>query len=104
MSISLDEITKLPERILMLERKQSLLEERLELILLATDDEVRTPMALKLTGLKSRTSLIEERDRPGTEIRYSKHGRSVSYSRQSCIDYRQARRLRKHQVPAMRVA
>ena len=57
------------------------------------DDEVRTKKALQLTGIKSRTTLIEERDRPGTLIRYSKHGRSTSYSRKSCIDYRLSRRL-----------
>jgi hypothetical protein len=69
------------------------------------DDEVGTKKALQLTGIKSRTTLIEERDRPGTLLRYSKHGRSTSYSRKSCIDYRLSRRLAPPQTtPAMRVA
>jgi predicted mannosyl-3-phosphoglycerate phosphatase (HAD superfamily) len=69
------------------------------------DDEVRTKKALELTGIKSRTTLIEERDRPGTLIRYSKHGRSTSYSRKSCIDYRLARRLAPlPTTPVMRVS
>jgi predicted mannosyl-3-phosphoglycerate phosphatase (HAD superfamily) len=68
------------------------------------DDEVRTKKALQLTGIKSRTTLIEERDRPGTLIRYSKHGRSTSYSRKSCIDYRLSRRLHRQSSLTLRIA
>jgi hypothetical protein len=68
------------------------------------DDEVRTKKALQLTGIKSRTTLIEERDRPGTLLRYSKHGRSTSYSRKSCIDYRLSRRLHQQSSLTLRMA
>ncbi|GAA4349983.1 hypothetical protein GCM10023185_07180 [Hymenobacter saemangeumensis] len=56
------------------------------------DDEVDTKTALKLTGIKSRTTLIMERERPGTLLKHAKHGRSTSYSRASCIAYKRAKR------------
>ena len=81
------------------------IELRLEAYVESVNDEVDTHEALKLTGIKSRTTLIEERDRPGSLLKYSKHGRSVSYSRKSCIDYKLARRLNQHHSQApMRVA
>lgn len=82
-----------PEEFQQWTQRLVLLEDRLEAYVETTDDEVDTTTALKLTGIKSRKTLIAERGRPGTLIRYSKHGRSASYSRKSCIDYRQARRL-----------
>jgi hypothetical protein len=81
------------------------MEQRLAAYVASINDEVTTAEALRLTGIKSRTTLLEERDRPGTLLRYSKHGRSTSYSRKSCVDYRLSRRLAPPQTtPAMRVA
>ncbi|SFP79618.1 hypothetical protein SAMN04515668_0373 [Hymenobacter arizonensis] len=58
------------------------------------DDEVNTSTALRLTGIKSRTTLIAERNRPETLLRYSSHGRSISYSRASCLAYKRAWRIK----------
>lgn len=56
------------------------------------DDEVNTATALKLTGIKSITTLMAERDRPGTQLKYSKLGRACAYSRASCLAYKRAHR------------
>lgn len=58
----------------------------------SVDDDVDTKTALKLTGLKSRTTLIAERQRPGTLLTHSKLGRSCAYSRASCLAYKRANR------------
>lgn len=58
----------------------------------SVDDEVDTKAALKLTGIKSVTTLMAERDRPGTLLNYSKLGRSCAYSRASCLAYKRASR------------
>lgn len=58
------------------------------------DDQVDTKRALAITGIKSRTTLIVERKRPDTLLSYTAHGRSVAYSRASCIMYRRAQTLR----------
>jgi predicted mannosyl-3-phosphoglycerate phosphatase (HAD superfamily) len=99
---SLEELAALPARLQQLEQRQQLLEQRLTAYVESVEDDVDTHTALKLTGLHSRTTLIEERKRPGTLIKFSKHGRSVSYSRKSCIDYKLARRL--HYAAPMGVA
>jgi len=102
---SLEELAKLPALVEKLALRIEHLESRNAIYEEFADDEVSTKKALELTGIKSRTTLIEERDRPGTLLRYSKHGRSTSYSRKSCIDYKLARRLAPIQTtPAMRVA
>ncbi|MBD2769684.1 hypothetical protein IC235_17475 [Hymenobacter sp. BT664] len=62
-------------------------------LLESLDDDVDTKTALKLTGIKSRTTLIAERQRRGTLIRHSKLGRSCMYSRASCLAYKRAHRL-----------
>jgi hypothetical protein len=54
------------------------------------DDEVSTKDALKITGIKSRTTLIAERGRPGSPLKYTSHGRSASYSRAGCVAYKLA--------------
>lgn len=56
------------------------------------DDDVDTKTALKLTGIKSPTTLIAERQRPGTPLQHSKLGRSCVYSRASCLAYKRAHR------------
>ncbi|GGG33889.1 hypothetical protein [Hymenobacter glacieicola] len=93
-----------PEEFQQLSTRVDELAERLKAYVETTDDEVDTTTALKLTGIKSRTTLIEERKRPGTLLKYSTHGRSVSYSRKSCIDYKQALRLNKYPAAPMRIA
>jgi hypothetical protein len=59
--------------------------------LASIDDTVSSAKALQLTGIRSLTTLIAERQRPGTLLVYSHHGRSVHYSRASCLAYRRAR-------------
>lgn len=54
----------------------------------SVDDHVSTAQALKLTGIKSRTTLIAERDRAGSLLKYTKQGRSAAYSRASCIAHK----------------
>ena len=99
--MTIDELAQLPERILALERRQQATEQRLDAYIETTDDEVDTETALRITGIRSRDTLTKERDRPGTLLRYCKHGTSVSYSRKSCIDYKLARQLGKHRAPVM---
>jgi hypothetical protein len=82
----------------------AVLEQRLAAYIETTNDEVDTKTALQLTGIKSRTTLLDERDRPGTLLRYSKHGRSTSYSRKSCIDYKLSRRLHQQSTPTLRLS
>lgn len=101
---SLEQLAALPTQLSELSQRMLHLEQRLTAYVESVNDEVDTHTALKLTGIKSRTTLIEERDRPGTLLSYSKHGRSVSYSRKSCIDYKLDRRLNQHPQAPMRVA
>lgn len=84
-----------PEEFQQLTQRVDLLAERLSAYVETTDDDVDTATALKITGIKSRTTLIWERKQPGSLLKYSTHGRSVSYSRKSCIDYKQAARRAK---------
>ena len=97
-----------PEELQAVVSRLTLMEMRLEVyeeaFKAAFDEEVGTKRALQLTGIKSRTTLIEERDRPGTLLRYSKHGRSTSYSRKSCIDYKLSRRLHQQSTPTLRLS
>ena len=88
-----------PEELLKRDQRIDRLEQFLTAYIESVDDEVDTATALQLTGIKSRTTLIEERDRPGTLLRYSKHGRSTAYSRASCIDYKLSRRLAQTEQP-----
>jgi len=57
------------------------------------NDEVSTLEALRLTGIGSRTTLIAERQRPGTPLTHTHHGRSVRYGRAGCIAYKLAHQL-----------
>ena len=83
------------------EEHQAVVQEVSELRALVTDlldslgDEVDTATALRLTGLHSRSSLIAERTRPGTPLKFCKHGRSVSYSRTSCLAYKRQKTIRR---------
>lgn len=56
--------------------------------LASIDDQVDAKRALKITGIKSLTTLIAERQRPGTPLTFTKNGRSVSYSRAGCVAYK----------------
>jgi hypothetical protein len=56
--------------------------------LASLDDQVPAKKALEITGIKSRTTLIAERQRPGSPLTYTVTGRSVNYSRAGCIAYR----------------
>ena len=79
---------------------QRLVEEVAELrtlvldLLASIDYEVDTKAALKLTGIKSVTTLMAERGRPNTPLKYSKLGRACAYSRASCLAYKRAHRQR----------
>lgn len=101
---SLDELAALPGQIAALDQRMQQMEMRLSAYVESVSEEVDTATALKITGIKSRDTLIKERDREGTLIRYCKHGRSASYSRKSCIDYRLSRQLNKSPNALMRVA
>ena len=61
-------------------------------LLESIDDDVDTKTALRLTGIKSRTTLIVERNRTGSLLHHSKLGRSCVYSRASCLAYKRANR------------
>ncbi|WP_045687734.1 hypothetical protein [Hymenobacter sp. AT01-02] len=58
-----------------------------------TNEWVDTPTALKLTGIKSNTTLRAERDRPNTVLKFSGIGRAIRYSRDSCVQYAESKRL-----------
>ncbi|MDO7849929.1 hypothetical protein Q5H92_26455 [Hymenobacter sp. M29] len=55
------------------------------------DDQVTTKKALDITGIKSRTTLIAERDRPDSLLAYTHNGRAVTYSRAGCVAHALAR-------------
>jgi hypothetical protein len=57
------------------------------------DDQVSARKALEISGIKSRTTLIAERKRPGSPLSYTVTGRSVSYSRAGCIAYKLGHQL-----------
>lgn len=61
--------------------------------LASIDDQVSTQKALEISGIKSRTTLIAERQRPGSPLTYTSSGRSVSYSRAGCIAYKLSHQL-----------
>ena len=82
-----------PEEHRAVQREVRQLRELVQEFLASVDLEVDTERALHLTGIRSRTTLIAERDRPGTPLKYSKHGRSTSYSLVSCLRYKQGLRL-----------
>ena len=82
-----------PEEHRAVQREVRQLRELVQEFLASVDVEVDTARALRLTGIRSRTTLIAERERPGTPLKYSKHGRSTSYSLVSCLHYKQAMRL-----------
>ncbi|GGF22489.1 hypothetical protein [Hymenobacter cavernae] len=74
---------------------------KLDAYIESVDDEIDTATALKITGIKSRTTLIAERDKPGSLLKYSKLGTRPTYSRSACIEYKLSKRLN---APAMRLA
>ncbi|MDF7813637.1 hypothetical protein [Hymenobacter sp. YC55] len=100
---SLEQLAALPAQLQELSQRMLQMEWRLLAYVESVNDEVDTHEALKITGIKSRDTLIKERDRPGSLIKYSKHGRSVSYSRKSCIDYKLSRRLNQYSPAPMRL-
>lgn len=55
------------------------------------DKQISAAEALKITGINSRTTLVAERRRPGSLLRYTQHGRSVAYSLAGCVAYKMAR-------------
>ncbi|MGI4871466.1 MAG: hypothetical protein ACRYFX_09845 [Janthinobacterium lividum] len=58
--------------------------------LASLDDQVSTKKALELSGIASRTTLIAERQRPGTLLTHSHNGRTVTYGRAGCIAHKRA--------------
>ena len=82
-----------PEEHQQVVREVRALRELLDDYLQSVDQEVDTDRALQLTGIQSRTTLIAERQRPGTLLKFSKHGRRAAYSLASCLAYKRACRL-----------
>ena len=58
--------------------------------LASLDDQVSTKKALQISGIASRTTLIAERQRPGTLLTYTHEGRSVTYGRAGCVAHKRA--------------
>ena len=83
-----------PEKFRVLEREVNQLRALIKDFMDSLDDEVDTKTALRLTGIRSRTTLVAERRRGGSLLIYSKHGRSVTYSRAGCLAYRRSRQSR----------
>jgi predicted phage-related endonuclease len=77
------------EKLSTLERRVQELEDNLD------EDIKGTEAAAKFAGISVRT-LQSERERPGTLIVYKKVGRSVSYSRQSIIAFKNEKRHRRN--------
>ncbi len=82
-----------PADVRRLERELAAMRLLMQEFMNSLDEEVSTAQALKITGIKSRTTLIAERDRPGTTLKYTKMGRSTAYSRAGCVAYKLAHRM-----------
>ncbi|KUG06906.1 hypothetical protein [Solirubrum puertoriconensis] len=93
---TLAELADLPAKMHELEQRFAALELQLQAYVEAIDDDVDTATALQLTGINSRTTLVAERDRKGTLLKYRKEGTKCLYSRRSCIDYKLSKRLGGH--------
>ena len=87
---TLDQIGQLPARLLECERKLESMELFMREFLNSLDDQIGYKEALKISGIKSRTTLVAERRREGSLIKFTHHGRSVAYSRAGCVAYRLA--------------
>ena len=96
--VSLEELAALPARLQLMEQRLAAQEARLGAFIASVDDDVDTRTALRLIGVKSRTTLIELRE--AGRITYRKEGTRAVYSRASCIAYK----LRHTAPAAMRVA
>ncbi|WP_045687735.1 hypothetical protein [Hymenobacter sp. AT01-02] len=73
------------------------LQQELTYLRAQTNEWVDTATALKLTGIKSDTTLRAERKRPNTVLKYSGIGRAIRYSRDSCVAFAESKRLNKIQ-------
>ncbi|MCC3159482.1 hypothetical protein LJ737_19730 [Hymenobacter sp. 15J16-1T3B] len=104
MSTSLADLAELPAQLYALQQQMQQMQVRLDAYVESIDDDVDTATALKLTGIASRTTLLAERDRPGTKLAYRKEGTKCLYSRRSCIDYKLSKRLGGHGSGLMRIA
>jgi hypothetical protein len=93
-----------PEEYTTLLQRIDRLEKLLEAYVATQDEWLNTASALRVTGIKSRTTLVQfaRASAPGIQengrITYAKEGTRALYSRASCIDYR----LRKLGQPALR--
>lgn len=79
----------------MIEAATQPLLQKIELLESLTDEWVETKVALKLTGIKSRTTLALERERPSSLLQYEGIGKAIRYSRASCIAFTESKRLGK---------
>lgn len=77
---------------------------QLSYLQLQTNEWVDTPTALRLTGIKSNTTLRAERIRSNTVLKFSGIGRAIRYSRDSCVQYAESKRLNKPQPSLLKVA
>lgn len=80
-----------PADVARLERELQQMREFMREFIGSIDDQVTTKKALEITGIKSRTTLIAERDRPKSLLTYTQHGRAVTYSRAGCVAHKLAR-------------
>lgn len=74
--------------------KYEALAKRLEELERLQDEWVDTKTAMRLTGV-SRTTLTEERERPGTKLEYKYEGSKPLYSRASIFSYNESRKIPK---------
>ena len=89
---TLEQLALLPAKLDKCERRLAQMETFMREFVNSLDDQIGYKEALKITGIKSRTTLVAERRRAKSLIVFTQHGRSVSYSRAGCVAYRLAQR------------
>ena len=89
---TLADIAALPETIAAQAARIDALEALVVRLVVLDDVWVPTAEALRLTGIKSDNTLRAEAERPGAVLKRKKVGRSVAWSRNSCLLYAHTRR------------
>ncbi|WP_133272481.1 hypothetical protein [Hymenobacter radiodurans] len=80
-----------------IDKSTSPLLKRIEQLEACTDEYVPSKTALKLTGIKSLTTLRSERERKDSLLKTTGLGRAIRYSRASCIAFCESKILYRNQ-------
>lgn len=89
------DFTQRPEVVALIEQATQPLLDRIQRLEAQTDEWVDTETAVRLTG-RSEDTLLRERRRPGTLIKFGKDGRKNLYQRSSLVAYCEAKTVHYH--------